>query len=72
MNIAEIQAMIALYNKAESKVLKNQSVSIGDKSLTRANLSEIRSGRKEWEGKLASAQAKAQGGSSLFSYADFS
>ncbi len=64
--------MVALYIAAEKAVLNGQSYTIAGRSLTRANLPEIRAGRKEWELKVQSENAKAQGGSSLYSVADWS
>lgn len=68
--------MVAMYVAAEQAVLKGQSYMIstgtGSRQLTRANLPEIRAGRREWEQRLAAEQAGSQGGSSLYSVADFS
>ena len=63
--------MVALYVAAEKAVLQGQSYTIAGRSLTRANLIDIRNGRKEWEAKVAAENSKAQGGSSLSSVADF-
>lgn len=41
---------LALYMEAEAKVLSGQSYTIGGRSLTRAQLSEIRSGITYWTG----------------------
>ena len=71
VSVTDAQAMVDLYTKAEMKVLKNQSVSIGDKTMTRANLPEIRAGRQEWEVKLRAIKAGSEGGSSMFSVVDF-
>lgn len=46
--LAEAQAMYAAYVKAEAIVLTGQSYSIKDRTLTRADLMEIRKGRQEW------------------------
>lgn len=40
--------MLALYITAEETVLTGQSYQIKDRTLTRANLREIRKGRAEW------------------------
>lgn len=64
--------MVALYTAAEAAVLKGQSYSIAGRSLTRANLTEIRNGRREWEAKVAAENARSSGGSSKYSLADFS
>lgn len=60
-----------LYIAAEQAVLKGQSYTINGRTLTRANLPEIRKGRQEWEQRVAAEQAAARGGSSLYSVADF-
>lgn len=70
MSIA--QDMVNLYTEAEKKVLAGQSYTIGNRTMTRANLPEIRKGRQEWEEKLRSEQAGSQGGSSMYSVADWS
>lgn len=64
--------MLALYIAAEQAVLKNQSYSINGRTLTRANLAEIRAGRHEWEAKVNSESARSQGGSVMYSVADWS
>jgi len=46
------QIMFDLYVEAEKAVLKNQSYTIGDKKLERADLKEIRDGRKFWKSEL--------------------
>jgi len=63
--------MLALYIAAEKAVLKNQSYVMGTTTLTRANLAEIRKGREEWQAKVNDEAAASQGGSSLYSVADF-
>lgn len=68
MNASE---MVALYTAAEKAVLKGQSYMIRGRSLTRADLSEIRAGRLEWERRASAEQAHRSGGSSLYSVADF-
>ncbi len=46
------QTMYDEYIKAEKAALKNQSYSIGDKKLQRADLLEIRKGRDYWKKQL--------------------
>lgn len=70
MSIA--QDMVDLYTAAEKKVLAGQSYTINGRVMTRANLTELRNGRAEWESKLRTEQSASQGGSSLYSVADFS
>lgn len=53
--------MVAAYSDAEKAVLKGQSHRWGDRQLTRADLGMIRDGRKEWEKKLQSCLACANG-----------
>lgn len=63
--------MLALYIEAEEAVLKGQSYTINGRTLSRANLREIRNGRQEWERKVAAEKARRSCGSSLYSVADF-
>jgi hypothetical protein len=63
--------MVSLYIEAEKAVLLNQSYTLGGRTLTRANLQEIRDGRKEWQAKVDNETAGTQGGSDLYSVADF-
>ena len=69
--MSEATEMLALYIAAEKTVLKNQSYTLNGVSLTRSNLSEIRQGRAEWQNKVRAENAKSQGGSSLYSVANF-
>jgi hypothetical protein len=68
--------MLAMYIDAEKKVLQGKQVtittSIGSRSYTLENLQEIIKGRKEWQAKVNAEAASSQGGSSLYSVADFS
>lgn len=63
--------MVAMYITAEKKVLGGQSYTINGRSLSRANLNEIREGRREWEAVVRQETAKSKGGSSMVSLADF-
>jgi len=63
--------MVQLYTDAEAKVLKGQTVKMNGRELTRANLAEIRAGRREWEAKAATAAAKAAGKRTTHSLASF-
>lgn len=63
--------MLALYIAAEKAVLNGQSYAISGRSLTRANLSEITKNRAYWQGIVNKENAASQGGSSLYSVADF-
>lgn len=59
--------MLQLYLAAEASVLKGQSVRMGDRMLTKADLAEIRTGRKEWQ----SAVDREAGRGGAFKAADF-
>jgi len=69
--MSEATDMQALYIAAEKAVLKGQSYSINDRTMTRADLKEIQAGRKEWERKVSAEQAASAGASSTFSLANF-
>jgi hypothetical protein len=58
------------YIAAEASILAGQLVTWGDRTLSRANLAEVRAGRAEWEAK-ATAEARAAAGGGRFRYADF-
>lgn len=64
--------MLALYITAEKKVLSGQSYTINNRSLTRANLSEITKNRQYWQTQVNRETAATQGGNSLYSVADWS
>ena len=49
---AQAEAQLTAYLAAETKVLGGQSYRIGDRQLTRADLSEIREGIKFWRGEV--------------------
>lgn len=66
------QIMLQTYLDAEAKILKGQSVRMGERMLTLADLSMVQAGRREWEAKVKSEQTQAQGQSSLYALADFS
>ena len=63
--------MVSAYIAAEQAVLNGQSYSINGRSMTRADLPEIRAGRKEWESRALAESASSSRGSSLYSVADF-
>ncbi|MDC7806412.1 primosomal replication protein PriB/PriC domain protein [Luteimonas sp BLCC-B24] len=66
--MATAQQMLDLYTDAEAKVLAGQRIRFGDRELTRANLEEIRAGRREWQ---ARADAEARRGRPGWAVADF-
>lgn len=57
--------MLALYIQAESAVLSGQEFTLGDRRLRRADLAEIRAGRREWQAKVSSEQARAAGAATI-------
>ena len=64
--------MLALYIQAEKDVLEGKTVQMDGRTMTLEDLSEIRSGRREWERKLISATADANDISTLYATSDFS
>jgi hypothetical protein len=63
-----------LYIAAETAVLSGQSFEFNGRRLTRADLAEIRDGRREWEQRCQDEAAAAAGrrGPLRYSVADFS
>lgn len=59
------------YVAAELAVLQGQSFRFGERVLTRADLVEIRAGRREWEARVAAETISAAGGSSGVALASF-
>jgi len=57
--------MLALYIQAESAVLSGQEFTLGDRRLRRADLVEIRAGRKEWQAAVNAEAARASGSSTI-------
>ncbi len=66
------QTMLQSYLDAETAILAGQSVRMGERMLTMADLNMVQAGRREWEGKVAAENAAASGQSSLYALADFS
>ena len=64
--------MLSAYQDAEKKILLGQSVRFGERQLTRADLAEVRAGRREWEAKVAAEIVIANGRTPGLSVADFS
>lgn len=63
------QVMLQAYLAAETAVLSGQSFRFGERQLTRADLAEIRAGRREWEAKV---RTETNGGSRMsVALADF-
>lgn len=53
--------MLALYIQAEQAVLSGQEFTLGDRRLRRADLAEIRQGRREWQAAVNAEQNRAAG-----------
>ena len=56
--IAEKRQMLAEVNAAISKALAGQSYSLGSRSVTRANLAELRSFRRELEAEIEALEER--------------
>lgn len=69
--MSQATEMRDLYITAEKAVLKGQSYRFGERMLTRADLVEIRAGRREWEGRVAAEQAARAGVSGGVALASF-
>ena len=63
---------LSAYQQAELALLKGQTIRFGDRQLTMANLTEIQSGRREWERRVNSENAANAGTTPGVSVADFS
>jgi len=61
--MATTQQMIDFYIEAEQAVLMGQTIQHNGKTLTLANLEEIRRGRREWENRQMSESRKGRRGS---------
>ncbi|MDY6797670.1 MAG: hypothetical protein SVX28_02805 [Pseudomonadota bacterium] len=57
--------MLAKYLAAEAAVLQGQSIQFEGRQVTRADLDNIREGRKEWEAKLAAERNRQVGAPSI-------
>lgn len=59
-HMSQITDTLALYQAAEMAILGGQKYKWGDRELTRADLSMVQNGRREYERK-AQAEARSQG-----------
>jgi len=59
--LVEAQQMYAEYMAAERTILQGQSYSIGDRTLTRANLSEVQKGRQYWAAQVCALSSGKTG-----------
>ncbi|SEJ57835.1 hypothetical protein SAMN05216201_11167 [Pseudomonas linyingensis] len=71
MAMTQAESMVQKYIEAEVAVLEGRSVSFSGRTLTMENLSEIRTGRLQWERRVAAEQARARGQSGGHSLAEF-
>lgn len=61
ITLTQAQETLDAYVAAELAVLKGQEYTIAGRTLRRADLAEIKAGRKEWEDKVIELQAQADG-----------
>jgi hypothetical protein len=61
ITLEQAQAKLDAYLAAETKVLAGQSYEIGDRKLTRADLTEIRNGIEVWNNRVIGLSASLQG-----------
>lgn len=52
ITLAQAEAKLTLWMDAEDKIASGQSYTIGGRSLTRANLKEVRENIDYWDGKV--------------------
>ncbi|HCP54585.1 MAG: primosomal replication protein PriB/PriC domain protein [Pseudomonadaceae bacterium] len=69
MNTA--QQMLEKYIEAEIAVLDGRSITFGGRTLSMADLNDIRQGRLEWERRVNAEKASASGNNSGYSLATF-
>lgn len=65
------QQMLDKYIEAEMAVLEGRSITFGGRTLSMADLSDIRAGRLEWERRVDAATKAASGRNSGYSLATF-
>lgn len=61
ITLEQAQERLQDYLDAEAKVLTNQSYSLQGRSLTRANLGEIREGIKVWDERCKQLENRSRG-----------
>lgn len=71
MAMTRAQQMVDKYIEAEMAVLEGRSVTFGGRTLTMADLNQIRDGRKEWERRVATEATATHGGRAGYSLATF-
>lgn len=61
ITLTDAEARLAEYQAAETKVLSGQAYTIGGRSMTRANLKDIREGIDYWNAKCIELGASRSG-----------
>lgn len=61
ITLVDAQTQLAAWLAASSAVAGNQSYAIGERSLTRADASEIRRQIEFWDGKVSQLSAQSRG-----------
>lgn len=59
ITLKEAKEHLAIWLKAEAEIATSQSYTIGTRSLTRANLKEVREQIKFWQNKVAELEGAA-------------
>lgn len=62
ITLQQAETQLAAYLAAETAVLSGQAYTIGGRSLTRANLVDIRAGIDAWDSRVKQLSAKLTGG----------
>ncbi|MCK5015729.1 MAG: hypothetical protein KAS32_01545 [Candidatus Peribacteraceae bacterium] len=62
IDLATAQAKLTLWLAAEDKLANSQSYQVGDRTVTRADLKEIRETIDYWEGKVRRLSRSSRGG----------
>lgn len=58
--IESVKELLQAYRKCELAILSNQSYTIGDQTLTRANLTQVQKERKSLEAELKKLENKSK------------
>ena len=61
ITLQQAETQLAAYLAAETAVLSGQSYTIGGRSLTRANLADIRAGIESWNARVVQLGNRLQG-----------
>ena len=71
IELSQAKTILERYVEAELAVLDGRSVTFGSRTLTMADLDEIRAGRQEWERKVVNLESAARGRSRPYKLAVF-